>query len=91
MLTGHCSGYSKTINNRTRGANNEYRGGPGGPGGGFGGPGGGFVIVAVVAKPPLLPMQKQKKDNQNPRWEDLKKTYVLGFRSFSYVFLGFPI
>ena len=30
--------YSKTLNNRTRGANNEYRGVPAGPGSGFGGP-----------------------------------------------------
>ena len=42
--------YSKTLNNRTRGANNEYRGGPGGPGTGFCSPGGGFLaLVAVVA------------------------------------------
>ena len=42
--------YSKTVNNRTRGANNEYRGGPGGPGTGFCTPGGGLlVLVSVVA------------------------------------------
>ena len=42
--------YSKTVNNRTRGANNEYRGGFCGPGTGFCVPGGGFlVLVDVVA------------------------------------------
>ena len=42
--------YSKTVNNRTRGANNEYRGGFCGPGTGFCGPGGGFLfLVDVVA------------------------------------------
>ena len=42
--------YTKTLNNRTRGANYEYRGGPGGPGTGCCSPGGGvLVLVAVVA------------------------------------------
>ena len=41
--------YSKTLNNRTRGANNEYRGGPGGPGTGFRSPRGGLVVINVVA------------------------------------------
>ena len=55
--------YSKSLNNRTRGANNEYRGGPGGPGSGFGGPRGGLrsnvrsgkPLRLLLRKPPLGP------------------------------------
>ena len=46
--------YSKTLNNRTRGANNEYRGGPGGPGSGFGGPKNGLDSNVRSGKPLLL-------------------------------------
>ena len=43
--------YSKTLNNRTRGANYEYRGGPGSPGTDFCSPGGGFSDNRRSGKP----------------------------------------
>ena len=58
--------YSKTVNNRTRGANNEYRGGPGGPGTGFCSPGGGFSGNRRSGKPlRLLRLKNRPRDYKN--------------------------